>query len=385
MDFRTRCARGTGAVSDIGRPLAPPIVTASTFVFSSQRDVESYYGEGRGWLYSRYENPTVRAAERFLADLEGSDDAALFSSGMAAVSTTVLALVRAGERVAVQREVYGGTVALFRDVLPRLSIETTWLGLDEIARLTPERLAGCRMLWLESPTNPALRIVDLRAAAAAASAAGALAVVDGTFATPALQRPLDLGCDAVVHSGTKYLGGHSDVTAGAVAARSDLVAAIAALRRSLGGTADPFAAFLLQRGMRTLSVRMKAHEEGASAVARFLEGHGKVRRVHYPGLASHPDHATARTQMSGFGGMVSFEVEGGAAGAERVHDRLRLFVHAASLGGVESLVSIPSRMSHRGLDERELERAGVTPGMLRLSVGLESPGDLVADLHEALA
>jgi methionine-gamma-lyase len=268
MDFRTRCARGTGAVSDIGRPLAPPIVTASTFEFRSQRDVESYYGEGRGWLYSRYENPTVRAAERFLADLEGSDDAALFSSGMAAVSTTVLALVRAGERVAVQREIYGGTVALFRDVLSRLSIETTWLGLDEIARLTPERLAGCRMLWLESPTNPALRIVDLRAAAAAARAAGALAVVDGTFATPALQRPLELGCDVVVHSGTKYLGGHSDVTAGAVAARSDLVAAIAASRRSLGGTADPFAAFLLQRGMRTLSVRMTAHEEGAAAVAR---------------------------------------------------------------------------------------------------------------------
>ena len=384
MDFRTRCARGTGAVSDIGRPLAPPIVTASTFEFRSQQDVESYYGEGRGWLYSRYENPTVRAAERFLADLEGSDDAALFSSGMAAVSTTVLALVRAGERVAVQREIYGGTVALFRDVLSRLSIETTWLGLDEIARLTPERLAGCRMLWLESPTNPALRIVDLRAAAAAARAAGALAVVDGTFATPALQRPLELGCDVVVHSGTKYLGGHSDVTAGAVAARSDLVAAIAASRRSLGGTADPFAAFLLQRGMRTLSVRMTAHEEGAAAVARFLEEHEKVRRVHWPGLATHPDHAIARRQMSGFGGMVSFEVEGGAAGAERVHDRLRLFVKAASLGGVESLVSIPSRMSHRGLDGPELERSGVTPGMLRLSVGLESPGDLVADLGEAL-
>ncbi len=384
MDFRTRCARGTGAVSDVGRPLALPIVTASTFEFSSQRDMESYYTEGRGWLYSRYENPTVRAAERFLADLEGSEDAALFSSGMAAISTTVLALVRAGERVAVQREIYGGTAALFRDVLPRLSIEATWLGLDEISRLTPERLAGCRMLWLESPTNPSLRIVDLAASAAAARAAGALAVVDGTFATPALQRPLELGCDVVVHSGTKYLGGHGDVTAGAVAARKDLVAAISASRRSLGGTADPFAAFLLQRGMRTLSVRMKAHEEGAAAVARFLEEHGKVLRVHWPGLTTHPDHAIARRQMSGFGGMVSFEVEGAAAAAERVHDRLRLFVRAASLGGVESLVSIPSTMSHRELDGPELELAGVAPGMLRLSVGLESPDELVADLREAL-
>ncbi len=384
MDFRTRCARGPGVVGDVGRPIAPPIVTASTFAFSSQQEVESYYDKRRGWLYSRYENPTVRAAERFLAGLEGTDDAALFASGMAAVSPTVLALVRSGERIVAQRELYGGTVALLREVVPRFAIEIEWLGLDDIARLEPARLAGCRMLWLESPTNPALRVVDLAAAAKAAHAAGALAVVDGTFATPALQRPIELGCDVVVHSGTKYLGGHSDVTAGAVAAKGELIAAIAAARRSLGGTADPFAAFLLQRGMRTLAVRMSAHGEGAAAVARFLEGHRKVRRVHYPGLASHEDHAIARRQMSGFGGMVSFEVEGGGVAAERVHDRLRLFAKAASLGGVESLVSIPSRMSHRGLRGADLSSAGVTPGMLRLSVGLESPADLVEDLSQAL-
>ncbi|MBZ5638417.1 MAG: aminotransferase class I/II-fold pyridoxal phosphate-dependent enzyme [Acidobacteriia bacterium] len=384
MDFRTRCARGTGVVDDVGHPLAPPIVTASTFAFSSQQEVESYYTGGRGWLYSRYGNPTVRAAERLLAELEGAQEAALFSSGMAATSTTVLSLVRSGERIAAQRELYGGTAGLFRDVLPRLGIETTWFALDEIAGLTPEGLEGCRLLWVESPTNPALRIVDLDAAARAAHAAGALAVVDGTFATPALQRPLALGCDVVVHSGTKYLGGHGDVTAGAVAGSRDLMSAIMATRRSLGGTLDPFAAFLLQRGMRTLAVRMESHERGASAVARALSGHPRVRRVLWPGLADHPDHALAGRQMAGFGGMVTFEVEGGAAGAERVHDRLRLFAKAASLGGVESLVSIPARMSHRGLPPEELERAGVTPGMLRLSVGLESPEDLVADLLEAL-
>ncbi len=384
MDFRTRCARGAGVVDDVGRPLAPPIVTASTFAFSSQEDVETYYTSGRGWLYSRYGNPTVRAAERLLADLEGAEEAALFSSGMAAISTTVLALVRSGERVAAQRELYGGTVGLLRDVLPSLGIETTWLGLDEITSLAPDRLAGCRLLWVESPTNPALRILDLAAAARTARAAGVLAVVDGTFATPALQQPLAMGCDLVVHSGTKYLGGHGDLTAGAVAGRRDLVDRIAASRRALGGIADPFAAFLLQRGMRTLAVRMEAHEQGASAVARALQGHPKVRRVHWPGLCDHPDHALARRQMAGFGGMVSFEVEGGAVEAERVHDRLRLFAKAASLGGVESLVSIPARVSHRGLDPAELERSGVSPGMLRLSVGLESPKDLVADLLEAL-
>jgi methionine-gamma-lyase len=385
MDFRTRCARGAGVVSDVGRPVAPPIVSASNFAFESQKEVESHHAEGSGWLYSRYANPTVRAAERFLARLEGSEEAALFASGMAAISSTVLALVRAGERIAAQRELYGGTVGLFREVLPRLAIETTWVGIDEIAGLAPQRLAGCRLLWVESPTNPALRIVDLAAAARAAHAAGALAVVDGTFATPALQRPLELGCDLVVHSGTKYLGGHGDLTSGAVAGRRDLVAAIADARRSLGGIADPFSAFLLQRGMRTLAVRMQAHEQGAAAVAGALRSHPKVRRVHWPGLADHPDHALAHRQMAGYGGMVSFEVEGGAAAAERVHDRLRLFVKAASLGGVESLVSIPARMSHRGLDEAELAGAGVTPGMLRLSVGLEAPQDLVADLLEALA
>ncbi len=384
MDFRTRCARGAGVVDDVGRPLAPPIVTASTFAFSSQEDVETYYTSGRGWLYSRYGNPTVRAAERLLADLEGAEEAALFSSGMAAISTTVLALVRSGERIAAQRELYGGTVGLLRDVLPSLGIETTWLGLDEITSLAPDRLAGCRLLWVESPTNPALRILDLAAAARTARAAGVLAVVDGTFATPALQQPLAMGCDLVVHSGTKYLGGHGDLTTGAVAGRRDLVDRIAASRRALGGIADPFAAFLLQRGMRTLAVRMEAHEQGASAVARALQGHPKVRRVHWPGLCDHPDHALARRQMAGFGGMVSFEVEGGAVEAERVHDRLRLFAKAASLGGVESLVSIPARVSHRGLDPAELERSGVSPGMLRLSVGLESPKDLVADLLEAL-
>jgi len=384
MDFRTRCARGTGETANIGRPVAPPIVVSSTFAFSSQAEVESYYAEGRGYLYSRYENPTVRAAERLLASLEGAEDAALFSSGMAAISSTVLALVRAGERVAAQRELYGGTIGLFRDLLPRVGIETIWLSLDDIARLAPERLAGCRLLWVESPTNPALRIVDLAAAARVAHEAGALAVVDGTFATPAFQLPLELGCDLVMHSGTKYLGGHGDVTAGAIAGRRDLVASIVAMRRSLGGIADPFAAFLLQRGMRTLAVRMHAHEKGAAEVARALLTHPKVRRVHWPGLADHRDHALARRQMAGFGGMVSFEVEGGAAEAERVHDRLRLFAKAASLGGVESLVSIPARMSHRGLDGAELKLAGVSPGMLRLSVGLESPDDLVADLLEAL-
>jgi cystathionine beta-lyase/cystathionine gamma-synthase len=364
--------------------LAAPIVSASTFEFDSQNGIEAYYSQGRGYLYSRYENPTVRCAEKALAALEDAEDAAAFASGMAAISTTILALARSGDTIAAQRQLYGGTASLLRELLPDLGIRVMWFDAHEIAAVDPDEIRGCSIVFVETPTNPTLRIVDLERVARSAHSAGALCVVDATFATPALLSPIRLGCDLVVHSATKYLGGHSDLTAGAVAGRSTLVSRIAHRRRMLGGCLDPFAAFLLQRGMRTLAVRMEAAERGAEAVARALADHPRVERVHWPGLSSHPDHALARDQMRGFGAMVTFEVRGGAAAAQAVHDRLEVFVRAASLGGVESLVSIPARMSHRALEETDLARSGITAGMLRLSVGLESPDDLVADLERAL-
>ena len=384
MDLKTRCARGNPGLPDLGHPLVPVIVPASAFGFSDQAAVERYFDTGQGYVYSRNENPTVRQVERFLAQLEEGESAALFASGMAAISTLFLTLGGAGRRVAAQRALYGGTADLLRSVLPGLGMEVAWFERDQLARLEPGDLKGCSLLFLESPINPTLRLVDLSAAAAAARRAGVPVAVDSTFATPILQRPLALGVDLVVHSATKYLGGHSDLLGGAIVGRDDLVERISQRRRSLGGTMDPFTAFLLHRGMRTLAVRMQAHCIGAEAVARFLAGHDRVEAVHYPGLPDHPDRDLARRQMTGFGGMVSFIARGGPEAAKQVHDRLELFARAGSLGGVESLVSIPARMSHRRLGEEERERVGVPSTLVRLSVGLESPADLVADLDRAL-
>jgi cystathionine beta-lyase/cystathionine gamma-synthase len=386
MNIRTLCARGAGGAEALSRPVTPPIVASSTFTFDSQAGVEDYYEAGRGYHYSRYDNPTVRAAERFLADIEGGEEAVLFSSGMAAISTALLSLARTDrKRIAAQRCIYGGTAHVLSHVLPDLGIETDWIEQDELPGLSSRRLERASVLYLETPTNPALGVVDLRSAAEAARSAGAVSVVDSTFGTPVFQRPLEMGIDVVVHSATKYLGGHADLTAGAVVGRSAVVSAIAKLRRSLGGVLDPFQAFLLHRGMQTLPVRMEAHARGAEAVARSLEGHPRILRVLWPGLASHPDHELAKRQMSGFGGMVTVDLDGGEAAAFRLHDRVRLFARAASLGGVASLVSLPTRTSHRHLTDEERARAGVTPGMARLSIGLEAPEDLVEDLRSALA
>lgn len=384
MDFRTLCARGAGIVADCGQPLAPPIVTASAHAFADQAAVDAYYSGDGSFIYSRYENPTVVAAERLLATLEGAEDAALFASGMAAISTTLLALLRRGERIVAQRDLYGGTSVFLTRVLPDFDIDVELLGLDEIASLRPEDLRATRVLLLESPTNPCMRLVDLRRASEVARAAGVTSIVDATFATPACLRPIGLGCDLVLHSATKYLGGHGDVTAGACAGSAAIVERVKMRRRSLGGVADAFSAFLVQRGLRTLAVRMAAHGRGAEHLARALESHPKVRRVLWPFLEGHRDHALAREQMLGPPGMLTLELDTDAAGTVRVHDALQLFVRASTLGGVESLVSIPARASHRFLTDDEKSRAGITPSMLRLSVGLESPDDLLADVHAAL-
>jgi methionine-gamma-lyase len=384
MDRRTRCAQGAPGKTSYGHPLAPVIVPTSAFGFANQAEIDRYHESGEGYIYSRYENPTVREVERLLATLEGAEDAALFGSGMAAISTVFLTFAGAGDRVAAQRELYGGTADLLLRVLPALGLDITWLARKELADLDPRRITGCRMLYVETPINPTLRLVDLRKVAAVARRAEVPLAVDSTFATPLLQRPLEHGVDLVVHSATKYLGGHGDLTGGAVAGRADLVRRIALKRRGLGGVLDPFPAFLLHRGMRTLAVRMDAHCRGAQAVAEQLARHPRVEQVHYPGLSDHPDRELFERQMDGAGGVVTLTVVGGVDAAERLHDRLRLFRRAGTLGGVESLVSIPARMSHRYLDERERARVGVTPNMVRLSIGLESAGDLLADLDGAL-
>lgn len=340
---------------------------------------------GAGHMYTRYGNPTIGNAERFVAALEGAETALLFASGMAATSAIYLSLVKSGDAVVSMRSVYGGTTRLLTRQLPALGIRPLFLETEELESL--ERLvpSEARVLHLETPTNPTLQIVDIADLSRRAHSLGMIVVVDNTFATPVLQNPLALGADIVYHSATKYLSGHSDVTGGIVAGSRQMLEPVESARRVFGGCADPFAAWLLHRGLRTLPLRVEAQVQGAAAIAARLRGHEKIARVLYPGLADHPGHALATRQMRGYGAMVTLEVHGGLAAAERAMDRLKLILRAASLGSVESLASIPVHTSHTGFSAEDLARAGVTPGMIRLSVGIEDPADLIADLEQAIA
>ena len=366
-------------------PLTTPIYETTTFVFDSADAVRRYNQGGSGlYLYSRYENPTVVAAEEKLAAVEGAERALAFGSGMAASSTLLLALLKSGDEVVCSAASYGGTFHLIEDFLPKFGIAHRFVSLDELR--VPEAVIGerTRIVWFESPSNPHLRCVDIPAIAAACRARNVLSVIDNTFASPINQRPLEMGVDLVMQSATKYLNGHSDVLAGVVSGRRELVHEVEMARRKLGGVLDPQPAYALGRALKTLPLRMVRHNANGMAVAAALEGHPAVARVYYPGLASHPDHAIAKRQMSGFGGMVCIDLKGGEAAACRAFDRLRVISRAASLGGVESLCSLPVLTSHWGYADEALAKAGVTRGMMRFSLGLEDPEDLIADVKQAL-
>lgn len=369
----------------VGGPVTTPIVQSANFTFESVAEMKRWAeGRSKAYIYTRYGNPTLRVVEDKLAALEEGEAALVTASGMAAISSTLLTLVGAGDEIIATRQLYGGTYRLMRDDLPRLGIKIHHVGpdLDGVERLVNART---RVLYVETPTNPTLQLVDLRQAVRLARRFRLTAVVDNTFATPVLQRPLELGFDLVCHSATKYLGGHSDIIAGAVVGRRRLVEKIRHTLINLGGSLDPGAGYLLLRGIKTLAARVERQAATALAVARFLDRHPRVARVHYPGLPSHPDHRLARRQMDGFGAMLSFDPKGGLAEARRVCGRLRVFLLAASLGGVESLVVLPAYTSHYRMSRAELAAAGITPGTVRLSIGLEDPADLIADLKQALA
>lgn len=374
---------GEGAATDAS-PLTTPIYTATTFVFQNAAELEAYQRGGSSkYIYSRYANPTVEAAEAKLAALEGGEAALVTASGMAATATALFGLLRTGDELVSSAAIYGGTLHLANE-LARFGITTRYVSLQDLAR--PESLCGprTRVVWFESPVNPSLQCVDIARVSAACRAAGVTTVLDNTFASPVNQQPLSLGVDVVMHSATKYLNGHSDVTAGALVGRAAQIATLRGTRKLLGGVLDPASASLLARGMKTLAVRMSRHNENAMRVAAWLERDPRVERVMYPGLTSHPDHAVARRQMRGFGGMVAADL-GSYAAACRAYDRLQVFQRAASLGGVESLCSLPVLTSQYGLSDEQLASAGITRGTIRLSVGLEAPDDLIADLDQALA
>jgi len=367
-------------------PLTIPIYETSTFVFDNAQELIAY-NEGRSskFLYSRYGNPTVMAVEAQLAALDRAEQALVFSSGMAATATTVIGLVKAGDEVVCSAAIYGGTLHLLADLLAKFSVTSRFVSLEELAE--PDRIIGdrTRLVWFESPINPTLRCVDVRKIADACRARGVTSVIDNTFASPINQQPLALGVDLAMQSATKYLNGHSDVTSGVVAGAAALLAPVEKARRMLGTVMDPSPAYALGRGLKTLPLRIARHNANAQAVAEFLASDARVRQVLYPGLASHPDHAIARRQMSGFGGMVCVDLGDEFSRAERVYDRLTIIKRAASLGGIESLVSPPVLTSQWGHSDAQLREAGVTKGMLRLSIGLEDADDLIADLDQALS
>lgn len=376
----------TGAPRE-ANPLATPIYETTTFVFDDAEEVKAFNaGTSRKFLYSRYGNPTTEAVEQTIARVEGAELALLLSSGMAATSTALLALLASGDEVVCSAAIYGGTLHLLADLFPRYGITARFVTIEQLR--DPARVIGDRtkVLWFESPINPTLRCVDIAAIAAACRARGVVSIIDSTFASPINQQPLAMGVDIVMHSVTKYLNGHSDVTAGSLAGPGPLLKQIDKTRRLLGGIVDPQAAYAIGRGIKTLSVRMERHNANGLAIARWLESQkgARVENVFYPGLESHPDHALAGRQMTGFGGMVCVDVGGGQARAEQFFDRLRLFKRAASLGGVESLCSLPVLTSQWGHTDAQLSEAGVTRGMARLSVGLEDPQDLIEDLEHAL-
>ena len=366
-------------------PLTTPIYETTTFVFENASEVVAY-NEGRSskYLYSRYTNPTIVAVERKLAALDRAESALTFSSGQGATTTILLAHVNAGDEVICSAAIYGGTLHLLHDFLARFGVQPRFVSLEALAE--PERILTdrTRIVWFETPINPTLRCVDIRRIAAACKARRVTSVIDNTFASPINQQPLALGIDLAMQSATKYLNGHSDVTGGVVTGPRSLVAPIEKARRLLGTVMDPYPAYALGRGLKTLPLRIARHNTNAQTVAEFLAADRRVSRVYYPGLPSHPDHAIARCQMTGFGGMVCFDLDGEFNRAARLYDKLKVIKRAASLGGVESLISMPVLTSQWGHTDAQLREAGVTRGMLRLSVGLEDAADVIADLDQAL-
>ena len=381
MKFATKAIHaGQGADPATGATIVP-IYQTSTYT-------QDAVGVHKGYDYSRTVNPTRVALETQLAALEGAEYGCAFASGMAATAA-VLNLLSAGDHVVVTDDLYGGTYRLFSRVLARYGLEFTYVDMADLDAVRAAVKPNTKLFWIETPTNPLLKLIDIRALVRQAhhdESGRIIVVVDNTFASPFFQQPLALGADVVVHSTTKYIGGHSDVVGGAaLTSNKDYYEVIKFHQNAVGGVPGPHDAWLTMRGAKTLALRMREHAKNAQAVAEFLESHAEVERVFYPGLASHPQHELAKRQMSGFGGMVSFTLKGPEQRAIDLANRMHYFSLAESLGGVESLICHPARMTHGSIPKEEREKRGVTDGLLRLSVGIEDVSDLIDDLRAAIA
>lgn len=385
LQFDSKCVHSGISDYEFG-PVIPPIYQTSTFRFeSAEHGASLFKGEANGYIYTRMKNPTVEAMENAVAELEGGYKALGCASGMAAINTAFVALLQSGDHVVCSKSVYGPTMTLLHSVLSKFNIESTFVDSDIAEEIERAVKPNTKIIYIESPANPVIAITDLSSAAAIAHKNNSLLVVDNTFMSPALQQPFKFGADIVLHSMTKFLNGHADVVAGIVVVKDEeMYSRMRKVLNQLGGVIDPFNSFLVHRGLKTLSIRMQKHCENAQLIAEYLENHPKVKWVRYPGLKSHPNYEVGLKQHYGHGGMISFELKGGFEAGETVMNNVKLCQLAVSLGGVETLIQHPASMTHLTMGEEARKSAGITEGLVRLSVGIENVKDIIDDLETAL-
>ena len=367
-----------------GKPILPPVCFSATYQFDCSDDLIDVVQNRSGFIYSRWDNPTVCETENMLAVIEGYDNAIGFGSGMAAITTAILAFTDKDSQIITISETYGGTFAFINKLLQRLGIDTIDISCNDVDRLKEEIKKGATILYLETPTNPLLRIIDVKPLADLAHENGAIVLLDSTFASPINQRPIELGVDITIHSATKYLGGHHDITAGFACCNKEHFDAIWGCRRVMGGILDPMTAYLVARGMKTLELRVTRQNESAMKIAKFLSKHEKVETVYYPGLPTDPGHEIAKRQMKGFGGMLSFELKSDFDGTKFFIDKLGIIKIATSLGGVSTLATQPITNTHAGLSAEERNKSGISDSLVRISVGIENPDLIIDDIKQAL-
>lgn len=383
--FSTKSVHSGERLCPLTGSIITPIYQTSNFGFTDLDSLKRVFADhSKGYFYTRYSNPTLEAVEGKIADLMGAQKALVFSSGMAALTTATMSVVSSGDHIVSAFDIYGGTFNFFTNVLPRYGVTVDLVETTDAGKLAESIRPNTKLIFFESPTNPLLKLMDISEVAKIGKKRGITTFVDNTFATPFNQKPLERGINLVMHSATKYLGGHSDLIGGVVAGGEELMRKVMSSRYVFGGISDPQSAWLLMRGVKTLKVRMEAHNQNGMQVAQFLEDHPRIDRVYYPGLKSHPQHELAKRQMKGFGGMVSFEVRGESDALGQFLGRLRICQLAVSLGGIESLICPPALTTHRRLSKSERNRAGIKDNLIRLSVGIEDAQDLTDDLEGAL-
>ncbi|MBE3579707.1 MAG: methionine gamma-lyase [Caldanaerobacter subterraneus] len=386
MGFNTKAIHAGQKHDPVTGAHVTPIYQTSTFVFENvDQGARRFAGEEEGYIYTRLGNPTVTELEEKMAVLEGGEAALATASGMAAISTVLFTLLKQGEHIVANDTLYGCTHSFLSHIVPKYGIEVTFTDLSDLSNLEKAIKPNTKVVYVETPANPTLKLVDLKGTAEIAHRAGARVVVDNTFMTPYLQRPIEHGVDIVVHSATKYIGGHGDVIAGIIVGPKDLITEMKMpYLKDIGGVISPFDAWLLLRGIKTLGLRMDRHCQNAQKVAEYLENHPMIEKVYYPGLPSHPQHELAKRQMDGFGGMISFELKGGIEAGKVLMNSVKLITLAVSLGCVDSLIQHPASMTHSPVPREERLKAGITDGLVRISVGIEDVEDIIADLDQAL-